>query len=97
LKRGEITWEDKIIIIRDEVSKRPKVTVEGLWSGKDRAMISRMLQKEMRKSSNQIIQKHKQADLTEEKRTNAYNKMREAKKLKKEKEEEKKDVRGQRK
>ena len=90
-------WIDKITIIRDEESKRPKVTVEGLWSGKDRRMIYRTLLKEMRKSSNAIIQKHKQADLIEEKRTIALEKTREAKKLKKLKEEESDNVRGQRK
>lgn len=66
MERGKITWVDKITIIRDEVSKRPKVTCEGLWSGKDRGMIGRMLLKEMRKSSNKIIQAHKQADLKEQ-------------------------------
>ena len=106
MKRGEITWVDKIIITRDEVSKQPKVEVEGLWSGKDRRMISRMLYKAMRKSSNVIIQKHKQADLiaikeeipvvdsVKQKRIDNMAKARAAKKLKK-LEEEKKDVRGQ--
>ena len=107
MKRGEITWVDKITIIRDAVSRQPSVTVEGLWSGKDRRMISRMLYKAMRKSSNVIIQQHKQADLiaseTEEKkeptlaekRINALALARAAKKLKKELEEANKDVRGQ--
>lgn len=90
-------WTDKITVIRDEESKRPKVTVEGLWSGKDRRMIYRTLLKEMRKSANAIIQKHKQADLIEKKREKGLEKAREAKKLKKLKEEESENVRGQRK
>ena len=103
MKRGEITWVDKITIIRDEVSRQPKVEVEGLWSGKDRRMISRMLYKAMRVSSNVIIQKHKQADLiaikTEEEpklsKIDIMAKARAAKKLKKELEEANNDVRGQ--
>jgi len=105
VERGKITWLDKIVITRDEISKQPKVSVEGLWSGKDRRMISRMLYKAMRKSSNVIIQKHKQADLiaseTEEKKEPKLNKIeimaraRAAKKYKKELEEANKDVRGQ--
>lgn len=97
MERGKITWKDKITIFRDEVSKKPKVTVEGLWSGKDRRMIYRTLLKEMRKSSNTIIQAHKQADLIEEKRIKGLERAREAKKLKKLKEEEKNNVRGQQK
>ena len=103
MKRGEITWVDKITIIRDTVSRQPKVEVEGLWSGKDRRMIGRMLYKAMRVSSNVIIQKHKQADLiaikTEEEpklsKIDIMAKARAAKKLKKELEEANKDVRGQ--
>ena len=105
MKRG-IDWIDKIVITRDEVSKQPKVTVEGLWSGKDRRMIYRMLLKEMRMQANKIRQMHKQADLKvkkeeqskvdiKQKRLDALAKARAAKKLKKEKEGEKKDVRGQ--
>lgn len=90
-------WIDKITVIRDEESKRPRVSVEGLWSGKDRRMIYKTLLKEMRKSANAIIQKHKQADLIEEKREKGLEKAREAKKLKKLKEEESENVRGQRK
>lgn len=97
MERGKITWVNKIVIIRDEVSGKPKVTCEGLWSGLDRRMIGRMLFKAMRKSSNEIIQKHKQADLNEEKRMKALEKAREAKKVKKLLEEESKNVRGQRK
>ena len=105
MERGEITWVDKITIIRDEKSRLPKVLVEGLWSGKDRRMIGRALLKQMRKAANTIIQMHKRADsinrkeedkkleLTK-KRIEALAKARAAKKLKKE--EEKKNVRGQR-
>ena len=71
MERGKITWEDKISIIRDEVSKRTKVTVEGLWSGKDRRLIYRAVLKEMRMAANKIIQRHKQADLMEIKRKEA--------------------------
>ena len=105
MERGK-DWIDKIIITRDEVSKLPKVEVEGLWSGKDRRMIGRALLKKMRKSANTIIQMHKRADLKvkqeeqskldlRQKRLDALAKARAAKKEKKLKEEEKKDVRGQ--
>jgi len=108
VERGK-DWIDKIIIIRDEVSKLPKVTVEGLWSGKDRRMIGRALLKEMRRSSNQVKQMFRQADLiaikkeipvvdsVKQKRIDNMAKARLAKKEKKLKEEEKKDVRGQQK
>ena len=103
MKRG-IDWIDKITIIRDEDSKLPKVTVEGLWSGKDRRMIGRALLKKMRKAANTIIQMHRRADLKvkkeeqskldlKQKRLDALAKARAAKKLKKE--EEKENVRGQ--
>ena len=105
MERGK-DWIDKITIIRDEVSKQPEVTVEGLWNGKDRRMIGRALLKKMRKAANTIIQMHKQADLKvkqeeqsklelKQKRLDALAKARAAKKEKKLKEEEKKDVRGQ--
>lgn len=108
MKRGEIKWVDKITIVRDGESRLPKVTVEGLWSGKDRRMIGRALLKQMRKAANTIIQMHKRADsinreeedkkleLTK-KRIDALAKARAAKKEKKLKEEEKKNVRGQQK
>ena len=95
MKRGEIIWEDKITIVRDEVSGKPKVTCEGLWSGKDRRMISRMLLKEMRASSNAVKHRHKQADLNEKRRKEALEKTRAAKKVKKELKEESENVRGQ--
>ena len=64
MSRGEkITWEDKIVIMRDEDSHKIKVVVEGLWTGKDRGMISRTLHREMRRAAHIIIQKHKEADL----------------------------------
>ena len=94
MKRGEITWVDKISIIRDEVSGRPKVTCEGLWSGKDRRIIGRMLLKAMRQSSNEVKKKHRQADLSEIKRKKALEEARAAKKAKKKLEEEE-NVRGQ--
>lgn len=98
MERGKITWTDKIVIVRDEVSGKPKVTTcEGLWSGLDRRMIGRMLLKEMRRSSNTIKQKHKQADLNEEKRIKALEKARAAKKEKKLLEEEGKNGRAKRK
>lgn len=96
MERGKITWTDKIVITRDEVSKRPKVVVEGLWSGKDRTMINRALHRLMRLSASRIIQKHKKADLIEERRLAGLEKARKAKKLKK-LEEEKNNVRGQQK
>lgn len=105
MERGK-DWIDKITITRDEVSHQAKVEVEGLWSGKDRRMISRMLLKKMRKEANVIIQKCKQADLKvkqekqsgldiKQKRLDALAKARLAKKEKKLKEEVNKDVRGQ--
>jgi len=63
VERGKINWEDKIVITRDEDSKKIKVVVEGLWTGKDRGMISRTLHREMRRAAHIIIQKHKEADL----------------------------------
>ena len=63
MERGKINWEDKIVITRDEDSKKIKVVVEGLWTGKDRAVISRTLHREMRRAAHIIIQKHKEADL----------------------------------
>ena len=100
MKRGEITWVDKIVIIRDEATRLPKVTVEGLWSGKDRRIIGRALHREMRRQAYKIIQMHKQADLIDQKkedekllltqkRIDALAKARLAKKEKKLKEEEK--------
>jgi len=68
MSRGEkITWEDKITITRgDEDSKKIKVEVIGLWNGRDRAVISRTLHREMRKAASAIIRKHKEADLLAE-------------------------------
>lgn len=97
MKRGEITWVNKIIITKDEVSKKPIVIVEGLWTGWDRLVINRALRRQMRTARNEITLKHKQADLIEQKRLAGLEKAMAAKKLKKLKEEEKKDVRGQRK
>ena len=54
--------KDKIIIIRDEVSGQPKVTVEGLWTGKDRNRIGRMLLRAMRTAAYKERQIRKQAD-----------------------------------
>ena len=113
MKRGEITWVDKIVITRDEVSKQPKVIVEGLWTGKDRKRIGRILHREMRRQAQKIIQMHKQADQIEKVAIEGLKKVADfdpieqkrlaglkaywaAKKLKK-LEEEKKNVRGQRK
>jgi len=108
MERGK-DWVDKIIIIRDEVSGQPKVEVKGLWSGKDRRMIGRALLKEMRRSSNQVKQMFRQADLiaikeeipvvdsVKQKRIDNMAKARLVKKEKKLKEEEKEDVRGQQK
>ena len=96
MSRGEkITWEDKIVITRDEDSHKIKVEVTGLWNGKDRSVISRTLHREMRRAASTIIRKHKEADLLakqeEEKKvdikpskTDIMAKARAAKKLKKE-------------
>ena len=95
--------KDKILIIRDEVSGQPKVEVEGLWTGKDRIRIGRMLLKAMRTAAYQERQFRKQADQAskpkivdsiEQKRLaglKAYWAAKKAKKL----EEGKNDVRGQ--
>ena len=104
MERGERTWEDKITITREKVSRKPIVTVEGLWNGKDRLMISRMLHKKMRKARYDVLQSIKRATpepvqeepkvTTKDKRIAALIKAREAKKLKK-LEEGKNNVRGQ--
>lgn len=103
--------EDKIVIIRDEVSKQPKVTVEGLWSGKDRHRIGRMLLKAMRTASYKERQIRKQADQVKKVKEEELNKLENAKKIEQKRieglkkywaakklkklEEEKKNVRGQ--
>ena len=99
MERGKINWEDKIVITRgDEDSHKIKVVVEGLWSGKDRNVISRTLHREMRRAAHIIIQKHKEADLlakqeeeikvdTKPSKIEIMAKARAAKKLKKELEE----------
>ena len=95
--------EDKILIIRDEVSGQPKVIVEGLWNGKDRNRIGRMLLRAMRTAAYTERQVRKQADQAnkpkeinpiEEKRLAGLKAYWAAKKLKK-LEEEKNNVRGQ--
>ena len=101
MERGK---EDRIVIIRDEVSKQPKVEVIGLWNGKDRHRIGRMLlkekrtaaykEKQFRKQADQETKKTKVVDPNKEKRMEGLKKYWAAKKLKK-LEEEKKDVRGQ--
>lgn len=107
VKRGEIVWEDKIIITRDKKAKKIEVNVSGLWNGKDRRMISRTLLREMRRAASTIIKEHKKADLKnsqeeqkkvelKQKRLDSLEKARAAKKEKK-LEEEKNNVRGQRK
>ena len=103
MERGKITWVNKIVIIRREGSKVPEITTcEGLWSGKDRRAIYRMLLREMRKSSNERKKLIKEADkqlkidVIEKKRLDGLKKPRDAKKADK-KEEEGKNVRGQRK
>jgi len=102
VERGK---EDKIVITRDEVSKVPKVQVEGLWTGRDRNRIGRMLLRAMRTAAYKERQVRKQADLKakpksvdpiEQKRLAGLKAYWAAKKLKK-LEEEKKNVRGQRK
>lgn len=100
MERGKITWKDEIIITRDVVTKLPKVTVEGLWTGKDRRIIGRALHREMRRQAYKIIQMHREADLIDQKkedekllltqkRIDSLAKARLAKKEKKLKEEEK--------
>ena len=102
MERGK---EDKIIITRDEVSKVPRVQVEGLWTGRDRNRIGRMLLRAMRTAAYEERQVRKQADLKakpksvnpiEQKRLAGLKAYWADKKLKK-LEEEKINVRGQRK
>jgi len=102
VERGEMKWIDQIVIKRDEVSKKPVVEVNGLWNGADRIRINNLLRKAMRKAKNEIVKQHRQAvpiveEAVEVKPTKAdiMAKARAAKKLKKELEEAKKDVRGQ--
>ena len=99
MKRGK---EDRILITRDEVSGQPKVEVEGLWTGRDRNRIGRMLLREMRTAAYEERQLRKQADQEakpksvdpiEQKRLAGLKAYWVAKKLKKE--EERKNVRGQ--
>lgn len=59
MKRGK---EDKIVITKDEASKKIEVKVEGLWTGKDRHRISRMLLRAMRTAAYKERQVRKQAD-----------------------------------
>ena len=98
MERGKIVWEDKIVITRNKEGNKIEVNVSGLWTGKDRGMISRTLHREMRRAAHIIIQKHKDADLlakqTEEvkvdikpSKIDIMAKARAAKKLKKELEE----------
>ena len=99
MKRGEINRVNKIVIIRDEGSKKIKIEVIGLWTGKDRHRISRMLLREMRtaaykerqvrKQADQETKKVKIVDPTEQKRMEGLKKYWAAKKEKKLKEEEK--------
>lgn len=99
MERGENNSTNIITITKDEESKKIEVNVSGLWNGKDRHRISRMLLREMRSATHKEIQVRKQADLTtelEKKRLAGLVKARAAKKEKK-LEEEKKNVRGQRK
>ena len=63
MERGKIVWEDKIVITRNKEANKIEVNVSGLWTGKDRGMISRTLHREMRRAAHIIIQKHKDADL----------------------------------
>ena len=101
MRRGN---KDKIVITKDEVGKI-KVEVEGLWTGKDRHRISRMLLREMRSAAYKEKQFRKQADQAdkpkivdpiEQKRIEGLKAYWAAKKKKK-LEEEKNNVRGQRK
>ena len=63
MERGKIVWNDEIIITRNKEANKIEVKVTGLWTGKDRGMISRTLHREMRRAAHIIIQKHKEADL----------------------------------
>ena len=53
----------RIVITRDEASRKPTVEVEGLWTGRDRVMINTRLRKEMRRKAHEYIKARKQADL----------------------------------
>lgn len=105
MERGKQTWENKIVITKDEATKKPLIQTEGLWTGKDRFIINRVLRRQMRKARYEVLKSVKQADQpkqsedskkeeTKKKRVEALAKAREAKKLKK-LEEEKTNVRGQ--
>ena len=95
--------KDKIIITKDDSSKKIEIICEGLWTGKDRHRIGRMLLKAMRTAAYKEKQFRKQADQAskpksvdpiEQKRLAGLKAYWAAKKLKK-LEEEKKNVRGQ--
>ena len=88
-----------ITITKDEKSNKIEIFCEGLWTGKDRHRISRMLLREMRtaaykerqvrKQADQEIKKEKIVDPIEQKRMEGLKKYWAAKKEKKLKEEEK--------
>ena len=94
--------ENRIVITKAEGSVKIEVIVEGLWTGRDRNRIGRMLLRAMRTAAYKERQIRKQADQAnkpkivdpiEQKRLAGLKAYWAAKKLKKE--EEKKDVRGQ--
>ena len=105
MKRGKNN-KNIITITKDEESNKIEIFCEGLWTGKDRHRISRMLlramrvaaykERQVRKQADQETKKAKIVDPTEQKRMEGLKKYWAAKKLKK-LEEEKKNVRGQRK
>ena len=95
----------KIVITKDEEFGKINVEVEGMWTGKDRIRIGRMLLRAMRTAAYQERQVRKQADQAnkpkvvdpiEQKRIEGLKKYWAAKKKKK-LEEEKNNVRGQQK
>ena len=66
MRRGEINQKNRIIITKDENSKKIEISCEGLWTGKDRHRISRMLLREMRSAAYKEKQFRKQADPKEQ-------------------------------
>ena len=104
MERGKNNQKNIITITKDVESNKIEIICEGLWNGKDRHRISRMLLREMRvalykekqvrKQADQETNKVKIVDPIEQKRTEGLKKYWAAKKEKK-LEEENKNVRGQ--
>ena len=82
---------DKIIITRTEAGV-PKMEVEGLWTGKDRARITRMLFKETMRAMKKYKRDIANQKVAEEKKQNKLEILAKARAIKAEKAKNKKEV-----